>query len=58
MTRNMTVDRPDRVLVIGTVKDYMTVGHKVYENQLSVRGCNPTSWLVYEANCALYRAFN
>jgi hypothetical protein len=29
MPRNMVVDRPDRVLVIGTVEDYMTVEHKV-----------------------------
>jgi hypothetical protein len=31
MPRNIAVDRPDRVLVIGTVEDYMTVGHKVWE---------------------------
>jgi hypothetical protein len=29
MPRNMAVDRPDRVLVIGTIEDYMTVEHKV-----------------------------
>jgi hypothetical protein len=29
MPRDVTVDRPDRVLVIDTVEDYMTVGHKV-----------------------------
>jgi hypothetical protein len=35
--RKMAVDRPDRVLVIGTVEDYTTVKHKVWENQLDVR---------------------
>jgi hypothetical protein len=44
--RNMAVDRPDRVLVVGTVEDYMTVEHKVWENQLTARGYDPTSWLV------------
>jgi hypothetical protein len=34
--RHMAVDRPDRVLVIGTVEDYTTVKHKVWENQLDV----------------------
>jgi hypothetical protein len=29
MPTNMVVDIPDRVLVIGTVEDYMTVEHKV-----------------------------
>jgi hypothetical protein len=51
MPMNIKVDRPDRVLVIGTVEDYMTVGHKVWENQLSARGYDPTSWLVYEEDC-------
>jgi hypothetical protein len=51
MPRNMAVDRPDRVLVIGTVEDYMTVEHKVWENQLAARGYDQTSWLVYEDNC-------
>jgi hypothetical protein len=37
-----------RVLVIGTVEDCMTVEHKVWENQLAARGCDPTYWLVYE----------
>jgi hypothetical protein len=46
--RNIVVNRPDRVLVIGTVEDYMTVGHKLWEKQLSARGYDPTSWLVYE----------
>jgi hypothetical protein len=48
MPRDVTVDIPDRVIVIGTVKDYMTVGHKVWGNQLFARGYEPTSWLVYE----------
>jgi hypothetical protein len=49
MPRNVAVDRPDRVLVIGTVEDYMTVEHKLWENQLaSTRGYDPTYWLVYE----------
>jgi hypothetical protein len=51
MPRDMTVDRPDRVLVIGTVEYYMTVGHKVWEKQLFARGYDPTSWLVYEEDC-------
>jgi hypothetical protein len=46
MPRNMAVDRTDRVLVIGTVEDYMTVKHKVWENQLAARGYDPASWLV------------
>jgi hypothetical protein len=29
MTRDVMVDRLDRVLLIGTVEDHMTVGHKV-----------------------------
>jgi hypothetical protein len=51
MPRDVTVDRPDRVLVIGTVEDYMTIGHKVWEKQLFARGCDPTYWLVYEEDC-------
>jgi hypothetical protein len=43
--------RPDRVLVINTVEYYMTVGHKVWDKQLFVRGYEPTSWLVYEEDC-------
>jgi hypothetical protein len=43
MPGDVTVDIPDRVLVIGTVKYYMTVGHKVWENQLFARGYDPTS---------------
>jgi hypothetical protein len=35
MPRNIGVVRPDRVLVVGTVEDYMTVEHKVWENQLA-----------------------
>jgi hypothetical protein len=38
MTSNMVVDRPDRALVIGTVEDYMTVEHKLWEKQLAARG--------------------
>jgi hypothetical protein len=49
--RDGKVDRPDRVLVIGTVEDYMTAGHKVWEKQLFARGYDPTSWLVYEEGC-------
>jgi hypothetical protein len=48
MYRNVALDRPNRVLVIGTIEDYMTVQHKVWEKQLSARGYNPTSWLLYE----------
>jgi hypothetical protein len=51
MPRNMVVDRLDRVLVIGTVEDYMTVKHKVWENQLAAWGYEPTSCLVYEEDC-------
>jgi hypothetical protein len=29
MPRSMAVERPHRVLVIGTVEDYMTIEHKV-----------------------------
>jgi hypothetical protein len=29
----------------------MTIEHKVWENQLAVRGYNPTYWLVYEEDC-------
>jgi hypothetical protein len=53
MHRDVTVDRPDRVLVIGTIEDYMTVGHKVWENQLFARGYDPTSRLVYGEDCGL-----
>jgi hypothetical protein len=38
MTRDMTMDRPDRVIVIVTIEDYMTIGHKVWEKQLFARG--------------------
>jgi hypothetical protein len=48
MPRDVTLDRPDRVIVIGTIEDYMTFGHKVWEKQLFARGYDPTSWLVYE----------
>jgi hypothetical protein len=51
MPRGMTVERPDRVLLIRTVKDYMTVGHKLWGNQLFARGYDPTSCLVYEEDC-------
>jgi hypothetical protein len=51
MCRNMVVDRPDRVLVVRTVEEYMTVKQKVWENQLAARGYDPTSWLVYEEDC-------
>jgi hypothetical protein len=51
--RNMAVDRRDRVLVIGTVEDYMTVEHKVWGKQLAARVYDPTSWLVYEEDCGL-----
>jgi hypothetical protein len=48
MPMNMVVDRPKRVLVIDTVEDYMTIRPKVWEKQLSARGYDHTSWLVYE----------
>jgi hypothetical protein len=51
MPRNMGVVRPERVLVVGTVEDYMTVEHKLWETQLAARGYDPTSWLVYEEDC-------
>jgi hypothetical protein len=38
MPRDVTVDRPYRVLVIGTMEDYAIVGHKVWEKQSSLRG--------------------
>jgi hypothetical protein len=47
------VDRTGRVLVIGTIEDYMTIRHKVWENQLCARGYDPASWLVYEEDCGL-----
>jgi hypothetical protein len=46
MPRDVTVDIPDRVLVIGIVEDYMTVGHTLWENQLFAQDL--TYWLVYE----------
>jgi hypothetical protein len=30
MPRNMVVDTPDMMLVVGTVKDYMNIKHKVW----------------------------
>jgi hypothetical protein len=51
MPRNMGVVRPERFLVVGTVEDYTTVKHKVWENQLAARGYDPTYWLVYEEDC-------
>jgi hypothetical protein len=50
MPRTMDVVRSDRVLVVRTVEDHMTVEHKVWEKQLDVRGYDPNSWLVYEEN--------
>jgi hypothetical protein len=37
MPRNMGLVRPDRVLVVGTVEDYMTVEQKVLKSS-SLRG--------------------
>jgi site-specific DNA-cytosine methylase len=51
MPRNMVVDRPDRVLVLETVEDYITVEYKVWENQLAARGYESTYKLVYEEDC-------
>jgi hypothetical protein len=48
MPRNMGVFRPDRVFVVVTVEDYMTVEHKVWEKHLAARGYYPPSWLIYE----------
>jgi hypothetical protein len=48
MPRIMGVVGSDRVLVVGTVEDYMTVEHKVWENQLPARCYDLTSWLVYK----------
>jgi hypothetical protein len=45
MPRDVTVDRPDRVLVICTVEDYMTAGHKVWENSSLCGGTTqPLGW--------------
>jgi hypothetical protein len=38
-------------LLVGTVEDYMTVEHNVWEKQLASRGYDPTSWLIYEEDC-------
>jgi hypothetical protein len=45
MPRDVTVDRPDRVLVIGTVEDHMTIEHKVWKDS-SLRGgtTQPLGW--------------
>jgi hypothetical protein len=51
MPTDATACRPDRVLVIATVEDYMTVGHKVWGKKIFARGYDPTSWLVYEEDC-------
>jgi hypothetical protein len=51
MPMDATACRPDRVLVIDTVEDYISVGHKVWGKQLFVQGYDPTSWLVYEEDC-------
>jgi hypothetical protein len=48
MPRDATACRPDRVLMIGTEEDYMTVGHTVWGKWLFARGYDPTCWLVYE----------
>jgi hypothetical protein len=48
MPRNIVIYRHGMVLVVGTVEDYMTVEHKVWEKQLVARGYDPTSWLVHE----------
>jgi hypothetical protein len=48
MPKNRGTVRPDRFLVVGTVEDYMTVEHNVWEKKLAARGCDPTSWLIYE----------
>jgi hypothetical protein len=49
--KNIGMVRSDRLLVVGTVEDYMTVKHKVSEKQLAARGYDPTYWLVYEEDC-------
>jgi hypothetical protein len=51
MPKNMGVVRPGRVLVVGTMEEYMTVEHKVWEKQFAARGYDPTSWLTYEEDC-------
>jgi hypothetical protein len=51
MPKNMGTVRPDRVLVVGTVEDYTTFEHKVWEKQLAAWGYDPNSWLVYEEDC-------
>jgi hypothetical protein len=38
MPRNMGVDRLDRVLLVGTIEDYMALEHKVWEKKLAERG--------------------
>jgi hypothetical protein len=51
MPADATTCRPDRVLVISTVEDYMTFGHKVWEKQLFARGYDPTYLFVYKEDC-------
>jgi hypothetical protein len=52
MPKNMVILRPYSVLVVGTVEYYdMTVEYKVLEKQLTARGYDPTSWLVYDEDC-------
>jgi hypothetical protein len=46
MPRTMYVVRSDRVLVVRTIEDHMTVEHKVWEKQLDARGYDPNYWLV------------
>jgi hypothetical protein len=45
MPKNMGIVRPDRVLVVETVEDYMIIEHKVWENKLAARRYDPTPWL-------------
>jgi hypothetical protein len=46
MPTNATAYRPDRVLLMGTVEDYMTAGHKVWEKNSSLRRgkTQPLGW--------------
>jgi hypothetical protein len=46
MPKNMGIVRPDRVLVVRTVEDYMTVEHKVWEKKLAARGLHYTVYLI------------
>jgi hypothetical protein len=41
MHKNMGIVRPDRVLVFGTMEDYVTIGHKLCENSSQLEAMTP-----------------